>query len=482
MDPSGAPASRFERIAWPTALFCVIAARAAIGALTAPHNDEAYYWAWSRQLASSYFDHPPMVAYALAAARALCRSSSPLVLHLPALVLGAATSLLVAALARELFPDRPRLPLASALVFNVVPLFSMGSMFTTPDAPLAFFWVLALLLFWRALEGRTWAFYATGAAIGLGLFSKYNMVLLPPSLLLFLATTRHRVWLRRKEPYLALALAALFVVPVLVWNARHDWASFAFHLVERHRSLRPLATLGRFVASQLAISPLLLAVFLWGGVRSHRRGRAGDDAHWLLFCAAAPTLGFFAAVSLRTFTLPNWTAPGYLTLVIAGTSALLETRARAIAAASVGLGAAMSALLHAQSAFWLLPLPLALEPSGEQRAFAEVAARFRERLGAMPPSSFAFTSRFQSAALLAYYAPEIETVTRISGRRDQYDYWRDNALLRGRDGLYLADERSNVDPAKLPFERCEILEEVPIAAGGRLVRKFAFWGCAGYRP
>ncbi len=26
-------------------------------------TDEAYYWLWSRSLAASYFDHPPMVAY-----------------------------------------------------------------------------------------------------------------------------------------------------------------------------------------------------------------------------------------------------------------------------------------------------------------------------------------------------------------------------------------------------------------------------------
>jgi 4-amino-4-deoxy-L-arabinose transferase-like glycosyltransferase len=26
-------------------------------------TDEAYYWLWSRRLAMSYYDHPPMVAY-----------------------------------------------------------------------------------------------------------------------------------------------------------------------------------------------------------------------------------------------------------------------------------------------------------------------------------------------------------------------------------------------------------------------------------
>src|SRR5262249_27935614 len=33
--------------------------------------DEAYYWVWSRHLALSYFDHPPMVAYLIRASTAI---------------------------------------------------------------------------------------------------------------------------------------------------------------------------------------------------------------------------------------------------------------------------------------------------------------------------------------------------------------------------------------------------------------------------
>ena len=34
-------------------------------------GDEAYYWAWSRQLDWSYFDHPPMIAWMIKAATLL---------------------------------------------------------------------------------------------------------------------------------------------------------------------------------------------------------------------------------------------------------------------------------------------------------------------------------------------------------------------------------------------------------------------------
>ena len=31
------------------------------------YSDETYYWTWSKKLALSYFDHPPMVAYLIKA-------------------------------------------------------------------------------------------------------------------------------------------------------------------------------------------------------------------------------------------------------------------------------------------------------------------------------------------------------------------------------------------------------------------------------
>src|SRR5208337_612588 len=39
---------------------------------------------------------------------------------------------------------------------------------------------------------------------------------------------RHRHWLARPAPWLAVLLAALIFAPVAVWNATHGWASFAF--------------------------------------------------------------------------------------------------------------------------------------------------------------------------------------------------------------------------------------------------------------
>src|SRR5690606_14681338 len=48
--------------------------------------------------------------------------------------------------------------------------------------------------------------------------------------LFFGLSPRLRFWLARPQPYAAALLAFVFFLPVIVWNARNDWVSFAFQL------------------------------------------------------------------------------------------------------------------------------------------------------------------------------------------------------------------------------------------------------------
>src|SRR5438132_7559622 len=64
--------------------------------------DEAQYWAWSRELAFGYFSKPPLLAWIIAAAERICGSSEACI-RAPAPILYFGTSLLVYALARQLY-------------------------------------------------------------------------------------------------------------------------------------------------------------------------------------------------------------------------------------------------------------------------------------------------------------------------------------------------------------------------------------------
>jgi 4-amino-4-deoxy-L-arabinose transferase-like glycosyltransferase len=447
-------------------------------------NDEAYYWEWSRRLASSYYDHPPVVAYLIAASTRLL-GHTQLAVHLPALVASALTSAVLFRLALDVFPGRHDLAWWSIALCNVAPLFGMGAVFTTPDAPCVLAWALTAWLVWRAIHGAPRLWYAAGVTAGLGLLSKYTFVLLPPGILLYLLVQpRHRGWLRRREPWIAAATMLLLFVPVILWNHDHGWASFRFQLVERHTGgFRPWRTAPRFLVAQLSLSPLLWLAMLAGMVRSWRAARAGSDAHAFLLACGAVILVFFAGAALFTYVNPNWFAAGYLTLLLPTAEVLAGARSRLIRVAPVALAAALTLLSYVQARTLLLPLPPAVDLATDLTGWDEVGARLHQLAAGSPDRDrpLVFSSRFQLSALADFYGGEGLEITRIGPRRDAYYDWQPTDGWRGRAAIYFTDERRFQAPDPEFLGACARSPDLPIVRGGRTIRIFSFWRCTG-RP
>ena len=65
--------------------------------------DEATYWVWSRHLAASYFDHPPLSFWIAWAAMKLTGSDAVLVVRTPFILMFIATTVLMFRLTAVLF-------------------------------------------------------------------------------------------------------------------------------------------------------------------------------------------------------------------------------------------------------------------------------------------------------------------------------------------------------------------------------------------
>jgi dolichol-phosphate mannosyltransferase len=174
----------------------------------------------------------------------------------------------------------------------------------TPDAPLTAAWAATLYHLERALvmgERRAWGW--AGFALGLGLLSKYTIALLGGAGLLFVVidpASRH--WLRRREPYAAVLIALSVFMPVIVWNAMHEWASFAFQ-TSRRLAEAPRFSLHRLLAAALILlTPTgFVAVTCAMIIR-----RSGDRAGRFLVTAIGVPLAVFAAFSLRHEVKLDW--------------------------------------------------------------------------------------------------------------------------------------------------------------------------------
>ena len=91
------------RSPWPAVAAIALAAavlRALAFSGTELYADEAYYWLWSRRPAAGYFDHPPLVAWLVAAGTRL--APGEIGVRCLFLVSGALAIVFAALLAREL--------------------------------------------------------------------------------------------------------------------------------------------------------------------------------------------------------------------------------------------------------------------------------------------------------------------------------------------------------------------------------------------
>ena len=291
------------------------ALRLAFGAAIGLGVDESYMVSAGRVLSLGYFDHPPAAWWLSWASTHLFQSEAPLAARLPFILLFALTTVLMARLGTALAGERAGF--WSAVTLNLSPVFGITAAgWVLPDGPLECALTGAALCLIHALNGRDTTRWWIGAGMcaGLALFSKYSAILTIAGAFLFLLwSPDHRVWLRRPQPYIAAGIALLVFSPVILWNATHDWASFAFQGARaagpRFQPLAPFITLA---GEALFVLPWFWLAMLLCAVRAIR----ADWRHRLLLALAAPPILIFAAISLWSSQriLFHWAAPGYLML------------------------------------------------------------------------------------------------------------------------------------------------------------------------
>lgn len=366
-------------------------------------DDEAYYWVWSQHLAAGYFDHPPAIAWVIAAGDALVGLVPGLPRELgPRLLPALLSSLGLAPLL--LLTPRPRL---LALALAVTPLALLGGVLATPDAPLIAAWCLGL---WAAAE-RRWALF--GLAAGLAMMSKYTGAWLIPALLLVEATEPRDSRIRPGQLALVLGLAGLLVAPNILWNAGHDFVSYRFQLghvagSETTAGAGPIA----FVGAQAGlVGPLLFVLagawlLLRAGVV---RGRY-DRIDRLCWFSSAPLLLLATASGGEA----NWAAPAWLGLLVA--LSRMNGRWPRWVGFSAGATGMVSALAVAHLERPLVDL--ALDPTWR----LETGPVLADSVAAWDLQPV-LTARYQEAALIHFYSGVPAHALPGHGRADQYDLW-----------------------------------------------------------
>ena len=244
--------------------------------------DELYYVACSERLAFGYVDHPPLSIFLLRAVRFVIGDALPALRLAPAAA-GAATVLLTGLIARRLGAGVYGQALAAgatavASVYHVMFSFYSMNALSIPIWAVCF-WILVEIE--RRDEPRLWL--AFGAVAGLGLENKHTLVLLALGLVAGLVLTRARRHLASRWLWMGLGIAALLLLPNLLWQLANGWPSLEFYRsADAYKNL-PTPPLEVLKQQVLSLNPATLPVWLAGLVffLAARRGRPYRHLGWI---------------------------------------------------------------------------------------------------------------------------------------------------------------------------------------------------------
>ena len=454
--------------------------------------DEPYYFQYIQHPALSYFDHPPMVALVGKVGLLVAGDAfSVFGLRLGFIILFAGSTWLIARLTARFYGWRAGF--LAALALSTSGYFGMAvATIAQPDGPLLFFWLLTLDRLAVALDDsdRIVPWLWVGAAWGGAMLSKYHAVLLPAGALLHMVFwPAARRCLRKPGPYLAAAIGLILFLPVIAWNATHDWASFLFQGGRASSHQLRLDNLG----ATLGIEAIYLFPWLWIGmiglfVKLIRRACAWDKRESFLLCQAAPTLVLFHVIAAQRWIMPYWPLFGFIALMpLLGRAWAegLETRPvrfrNGIAIVAI-VPVLLATFAFTQARFGLLEdsqgrvlglIAPRHDVTADTLCWDQVAAELERRGLLDQPQTFLFTDSWDRSARLALATRGKAQVACYHMEPRSYTFWSRPEDWIGRDGIFVEAFRAPgaISNYKRFFERYESIGSVRITRRGALVRE-----------
>jgi dolichol-phosphate mannosyltransferase len=281
------------------------------GATIGITDDEAYYWVLAQKPALGYAYHPPMIAWLIALSQALFGPifgrASAFVVRFPAALCTASVLALALRWLQAAGVARDRLFSSAAVLVSLAGLFALSWMMV-PDLPLFLGWMLAFqatwdLCFTESAGTKTALLLLLGTT--LSLLSKYSAVLIGFSCLV-------AVFLWMPKRHWAKAIGALFIggilaaIPIVIWNASHEWASILYQIRDRQEGGSfSLVRWLRFWAIEIFAGGPALVVFSFAMLLGVIRGKA-DRTDKFLWLFAGPAAGVFFIQPLWADFKPHW--------------------------------------------------------------------------------------------------------------------------------------------------------------------------------
>lgn len=293
-----------------------------------PNGDSFYYWEWGRHLALSYFDGPPMIAYAMRFFNSVFGHYIHAINFLGLISLY--VTLFFIYKSSKLIVDDIHFAAMTCLLWILSPLIIQFLFLSvTYDNALVVTWAASIYFIIRYITfKKTIDIYFIGLCFSLLMLSKYTGIILIISFLIFMILNpKQWAFFLNKHSYFSAVLSLGLFSPVIFWNFQHDWISFTYQLKAHVNTLPPFVSLcthfTRIVEqlNLLLIAPIVASFFCYKDIKK-------NECLQFLYVTCFFTVLFFLYLSLHHKIAKHWLLPITISNVIIYSYILFQFRLR----------------------------------------------------------------------------------------------------------------------------------------------------------
>lgn len=436
------------------------------------YEDSYYYLDWSKHLALSYFDGPPMIAYMIKMSTSIFGSNN-FALGVVSVFATSLTSLVMYKTSR-LFLNKQSSYVAT-LLWLFFPITTHVMMLEiTYDTPQNLFWALCLYFMARYLKHHSIRdLYKIGLCCGLLLLSKYTGIILILAILLFLLISNYRKLFKSVHFYGAIIIALIIFSPILIWNYQNNWISFTYQLQTHSLSNTINPLINSFKLIKTYILQLNLSLIIPILIICEKHYRKYSSVLFFLVVSLIVLIFYLVMAGMNTDVRIYWLAPYLISCSILAGFFYQEKNSPKYIHYIIYIYIIISCLNFTNNTQMFH-----ISHSRSDRYIQyDLIKQFNKEHPNIPP--YVLSTNWTSSRLFFFLnnKPLTYTVPCIN-HENQYKYWSVEMLkkLKNRDikkALYL-DFYDNHRCLKKYFDKCQKLSSPSYVTGKKAVYLFAY--------
>ncbi len=422
---------------------------------TPMHPDEPYYWQWSRHLALSYYDGPPLMAYIIRLVTSLV-GNTLFGVKLSAVLCTSTGVFFVYRLARVMFDET--VAYTSLLIVMLTPITQAWYLFSLLDPALFCFWSVTLYCFYMAIAENSNKYrYLASISLGLTVLAKYPGVLLGVSFFIYLVISKtYRKELKNIHWYVGVVIALLVVSPVFIWNWKHDFIGFLYqynHGIAQEKIFQWRLMLA-FIGGQMGVVNPLFFIGACYSITRYWKEVVRNEKLLYLAIPFLVTLLFFLYEGVYKKSQAQWSSCAYISITILLAYVIVNYNKKKFYKALI---ISNIVLIIAMRCVVLTPFTAFSKYLWDPTLIAQANSAYHK-------GDVIISDHYVTASLFAFFLKDQPQVY-ILDDTQEYQYWSDSILQKIRSGeinsaVYIGSP-DNIQRIEPFFKHKLLTQEIP---------------------